>query len=54
MWGEDDPWDLVVVAAYPSSDAVVALLRDDAYQAAFVHRRAAVARQRVTVSATLA
>jgi uncharacterized protein (DUF1330 family) len=53
LWGEDDEWDLLVVAAYPSTAALLALLRDEEYQQAFVHRRAAVHRQRVTVSATI-
>ena len=54
-WGDtsDGDWDLVVVAAYPNVDAFWALLADPEYRAAFVHRRAAVARQRVTVGATL-
>lgn len=54
IWGESDGgWDLVVVARYPSVDAFWSLLGDPAYQRAFVHRRAAVARQRVTVGATM-
>jgi hypothetical protein len=40
------------VATYPSVDAFWALLADPTYRAAFVHRRAAVARQRVTVGAS--
>ncbi len=54
LWGDlDDDWDLVVVATYPDVDAFWALLADPTYRAAFVHRRAAVARQRVTVGASL-
>jgi uncharacterized protein (DUF1330 family) len=53
LWGEDDHWDVLVVAAYPSVTSLVALLQDEDYKRAYVHRRAAVARQRVTVSATL-
>lgn len=55
VWGDttDGAWDLVVVATYPNADAFWSLLADPEYQAAFVHRRAAVARQRVTVGATL-
>ena len=54
VWGDaDGAWDLVVVATYPNVDAFWALLADAAYREAFVHRRAAVARQRVTVGATL-
>jgi hypothetical protein len=41
------------VASYPGVDAFWGLLADAAYQAAFVHRRAAIARQRVTVGAAL-
>lgn len=54
LWGEDGPWDVLVVAAYPNPAALLALLDDPEYRRAFVHRRAAVARQRVTVSATVA
>ena len=53
VWGADDDWDIVVVARYPGVDAFWALLADPGYQEAFVHRRAAVARQRVTVGAAL-
>jgi uncharacterized protein (DUF1330 family) len=54
LWGDrDGDWDLLVVATYPSVDAFWALLADPPYRAAFVHRRAAVARQRVTVGASL-
>ena len=54
VWGDPDGrWDLVVVATYPNVDAFWALLEDATYRAAFVHRRAAVARQRVTVGTTM-
>ena len=54
VWGEaDGRWDLVVVATYPNVDAFWALLDDATYRAAFVHRRAAVARQRVTVGTSM-
>ena len=53
VWGVDENWDIVVVARYPGVDAFWALLADSAYQEAFVHRRAAIARQRVTVGAAL-
>jgi uncharacterized protein (DUF1330 family) len=53
LWGDDREWDLLVVARYPDVDAFWTLLRDPAYQDAFEHRRAAVARQRVTVGAAL-
>ena len=54
VWGESNSnWDLVVVAEYPNVEAFWALLDDVRYREAFVHRRAAVARQRVTVGATM-
>jgi uncharacterized protein (DUF1330 family) len=53
LWGDDDEWDLVVVAEYPDSDAFFRLLADPDYEQAFVHRRAAVERQRVTVAGRL-
>jgi uncharacterized protein (DUF1330 family) len=55
LWGDaaDGRWDLVVVATYPNVDAFWSLLADDEYRSAFVHRRAAVARQRVTVGPSL-
>jgi uncharacterized protein (DUF1330 family) len=55
VWGDasDGDWDLVVVATYPDVDAFWSLLADDEYRAAFAHRRAAVARQRVTVGVTM-
>jgi uncharacterized protein (DUF1330 family) len=52
-WGEDDTWDVLVVATYPSVRAFWSLLADARYRQAFVHRRAAVARQRVTVGVPL-
>lgn len=54
VWGEDDGWDVLAVANYPDVAAFWSLLADPEYRRAFVHRRAAVARQRVTVAATLA
>ena len=53
LWGQDDPWDLVVVANYPDPGSLLALLDDDQYRCAFVHRRAAVARQRVAICSTI-
>jgi uncharacterized protein (DUF1330 family) len=54
LWGDDDgPWHLLVVASYPDAGAFWSLLADPAYRRAFAHRRAAVARQRVVVGATL-
>ena len=54
LWGGDGvDWDLVVVAEYPSADAVRSLLADAAYREAYEHRRAAVEQQRVIVSTQL-
>lgn len=54
-WGEDGShWNVVVVGSYPSGNAVLELLRDPEYHAAYAHRRAAVADQRVLVSTPLA
>ena len=53
LWGDDVGWDLVVVAEYPDIGAVRALLDDPQYREAYEHRRAAVERQRVVVSAQL-
>ncbi len=54
LWGDDESWDILVVASYPGVEAFLDLLRDPEYRDAFVHRRAAVARQRVLVSPTIA
>ena len=54
LWGDDElDWDLVVVAEYPDAAAVRALLDDELYRDAYEHRRAAVERQRVVLSARL-
>lgn len=53
VWGEDDRWDVLVVASYPSANSFWSLLADARYREAFVHRRAAVSRQRVTVGVPL-
>lgn len=53
IWGEDESWDVLVVAEYPSTAAFWALLADPAYRSAYVHRTAAVARQRVTAAVPL-
>lgn len=52
-WGDEERWDVLVVATYPSANAFWALLADERYREAFVHRRAAVSRQRVTVGIPL-
>jgi uncharacterized protein (DUF1330 family) len=54
VWGEDESWDVLVVATYPSVQAFWSLLADPSYRDAFVHRRAAISRQRVTVGVPLA
>ncbi|MEQ7156210.1 DUF1330 domain-containing protein [Brevundimonas aurifodinae] len=38
----DETWDLAFIAAYPTGDAFVAMLRDPEYREAVVHRQAAV------------
>lgn len=48
--GEDEDWDLVVVASYPNREALVALHDDAAYREAWPHRAAAVERQRVVLA----
>ena len=53
VWGEDDTWDVLVVATYPSVRAFWSLLADPSYRQAFAHRRAAISRQRVTVGVPL-
>ena len=45
--GAEEEWDLVVVGNYPGSEALLALHEDAAYRAAYPHRRAALARQKV-------
>lgn len=49
--GQDEDWDLVVVASYPDRAALLALSDDAAYRKAWAHRVAAVARQRVVIAA---
>jgi len=49
--GEDEDWDLVAIAAYPDRAALLALLDDDGYRAAWADRVAAVERQRVAIAA---
>jgi uncharacterized protein (DUF1330 family) len=38
----DETWDLAFIAAYPSGDAFVGMLRDPEYRQAVIHRQAAV------------
>lgn len=49
--GEPEDWDLIAVGSYPDSDAFMALYGDPGYRAAFRHRTAACARQKVVVCA---
>lgn len=43
----DEAWDLAFIAAYPSGEAFVGMLRDPEYRQAVVHRQAAVADSRL-------
>jgi len=43
----DEAWDLAFIARYPSGEAFVTMLRDPEYQAAVIHRQAAVADSRL-------
>lgn len=47
--GGDEDWDLVAIGKYPNLTAFLALYEDEAYQAAFHHRTAAVAKQVVGI-----
>lgn len=47
--GEDEDWDLVAIGRYPDAAALLRLLDDPDYQAAFPHRTAACARQKVLI-----
>ena len=42
-----EAWDLAFIAEYPSGEAFLSMLRDPEYQAAVVHRQAAVADSRL-------
>ena len=47
LMGPEEDWDMVAIGSYPSRRALMALFADDEYSAAFRHRAAAIARQRV-------
>lgn len=47
--GAEEDWDLIAVGHYPNTASCVALYADTAYRAAFRHRTAACARQKVFV-----
>lgn len=44
---EDEVWDIAFVAAYPTGQAFIDMIRDAEYQAAVVHRTAAVTDSRL-------
>lgn len=43
----EETWDIGFVAAYPSKDAFIAMVKDPGYQRAVVHRQAAVLTSRL-------
>lgn len=43
----DEHWDLAFVARYPTASAFLAMVKDDEYQRAVVHRQAAVSTSRL-------
>jgi len=47
--GENEDWDLIAIGSYPNSAALLALFEDAGYRAAYPHRTAACARQKVAV-----
>ena len=47
--GDDEDWDVVAIGTYPDKQAFLALYGDENYRAAFQHRSAACARQKVIV-----
>ncbi len=49
----DEAWDICFIAAYPSIDAFVTMIKDPAYRAAMEHRQAAVADSRLIRTAPL-
>ena len=44
---QDEAWDAVFIAAYPSAHAFLAMISDPEYQRAVVHRQAAVRTSRL-------
>lgn len=48
--GADEDWDMIAIGAYPGPAAFMALYTDADYRAAFRHRRAACARQKVLIA----
>ncbi len=49
--GPGEDWDLVAIGSYPNAGALLALLEDAGYRAAYPHRSAALERQRVLACA---
>jgi uncharacterized protein (DUF1330 family) len=43
----DESWDLGFIAAYPSKDAFLSMVKDEGYQAIVFHRQAAVETSRL-------
>ena len=39
---KDKKWDICFIAEYPDADAFITMIRDPMYQAAVIHRQAAV------------
>ena len=50
---QDEAWDIMFIARYPSAHAFLAMLSDPAYKAAVVHRQAAVTTSRLIRSQAL-
>ncbi len=48
--GKDEDWDLVAIGSYPDQQAFLDLYTNEDYRAAFEHRTAAVAHQKVLIS----
>ena len=51
LLGEEERWDLVAIGRYPDLEAFLGLYGDPDYRRAFLHRKAACARQRVYITA---
>ena len=47
--GDEEQWDLVAIGSYPDVGSFLALYTDPEYRAAFAHRTAACARQKVMI-----
>jgi uncharacterized protein (DUF1330 family) len=50
---QDEAWDIMFIARYPSAHAFLAMISDPEYQAAVVHRQAAVETSRLIRSRAL-